>query len=302
MRHNDSFDVIIVGGSYSGLAAAMALGRALKKVLVIDSGNPCNKQTPYSHNLLTRDGDTPAEIAALANLQVKKYNTVKFFEGLAISGQKSGNGFEILTASGERFAGKKLIFATGIRDLMPDIDGFAECWGITVLHCPYCHGYEVRNEKTGLMGNGEYGFDLARLILNWTKSLTLFTNGTPTLSDEQTDRLGKKSIEIIEKEVEKLEHKNGHLENIIFRDGTKFPINTIYAPVPFEQHCNIPESLGCEITKEGYIKIDTFQETTVKGVYACGDSVTHMRTLANALGMGTSAGMTLSKRMLFEGF
>jgi len=302
MTDNNSFDVIIIGGSYSGLAAAMALGRALKKVLVIDSGNPSNKQTPYSHNLLTHDGDTPREILALANLQVRKYNTVKFFDGLAISGQKSGNRFEILTESGKIFTGKKLILATGIRDLMPDIDGFSKCWGISVLHCPYCHGYEVRNEITGLLGNGENGFDLARLISNWTNRLTLFTNGTSALSGEQSEKLEKKSIEIVEKEIEKLEHKNGHLENIIFRDGTKFAVNTIYAPIPFEQHCNIPESLGCELTEDGYIKIDPFQETTVNGIYACGDNVTRVRTLANAVGMGTSAGMTLSKKMIFEEF
>jgi len=199
MPVNITFDVIVVGGSYSGLAAGMALGRALKKVLIIDGGKPCNRQTPYSHNFITHDGDTPLEIAALANLQVRNYDTVEFFEGFAISGSKIENGFEIQVASGEAFTAKKLIFATGIKDIMPDIDGFAECWGISVLHCPYCHGYEVKNEKTGLLGNGESGFDLARLISNWTDNLTLFTNGTSTLSAEQNAKLDKHRIKIVEK-------------------------------------------------------------------------------------------------------
>ncbi len=302
MTYNNSFDVIIVGGSYSGLAAGMALGRALKKVLIIDSGKPCNRQTPYSHNFITHDGDTPTEIAALAKQQVKSYDTVKFFDGVATSGNKTENGFEIQVASREIFKAKNLVFATGIRDIFPGIDGFAACWGISVLHCPYCHGYEVRQEKTGILGNGEFGFDLVRLISNWTNDLTLFANGTATLTVEQTAKLEQHQIKIVEKEIERLEHTNGYLKNIIFRDGTETAINTIYAPVPFEQHCKIPESLGCELTEEGYIKVDPFQETTLKGVYACGDNVTRMRTIANAVGMGTTAGMTVSKKMIFENF
>ena len=148
----EPLDVIIVGGSYSGLAAGMALGRALRQVLIIDSGKPCNRQTPYSHNFITQDGKTPEEIATLARQQVEKYDTVTFFNGLATNGAKTENGFEIQTASGETFSAKKLIFATGIKDIMPDIEGYAECWGISVLHCPYCHGYEVRNVKNRHFG------------------------------------------------------------------------------------------------------------------------------------------------------
>jgi len=302
MTHDNTFDVIIVGGSYSGLAAAMALGRALKKVLVIDSGKPCNRQTPYSHNFITHDGDSPAGIAALANLQVRKYNTVNFFDGLATKGSGTKKGFEILVASGETFAAKKLIFATGIRDIMPAIDGFEACWGISVLHCPYCHGYEVRYEKTGILGNGESAFELATLISNWTNDLTLLTNGAPTLTTEQTVQLKKRRIKLIEKKVTKVEQKNGHIENIIFQDGSKSGMKIIYAPVPFEQHCTIPESFGCELTEEGYIKIDPLQETTVKGIYACGDNVTRMRTLANAVAMGTAAGISVSKKLIYEEF
>jgi thioredoxin reductase len=302
VSENNNFDVILVGGSYSGLAAGMALGRALKKVLIIDGGKPCNRQTPYSHNFITHDGDTPTEIAALANLQVRRYETIKFLNGLATGGVKTRNGFEIQVAAGETFTAKKLIFATGIRDIMPDIDGFAACWGISVLHCPYCHGYEVKNEPTGLLGNGDSGFDLARLISNWTNDLTLFTNGTSTLTVEQKVKLEKHSIKTVEKEVERFEHSNGYLKEVIFRNGTSSAIGIIYAPTPFEQHCKIPESLGCELTDEGYIKIDPFSETSVNGVFACGDNVTRMRTVANAVGSGTATGMTVSKKMTFEEF
>jgi len=302
MTEQDVYDVIIVGGSYSGLAAGMALGRALRRVLIIDSNEPCNRQTPHSHNFLTQDGKTPEEIATLARRQVELYTTVSFFSGLATNGRKTENGFEIQLASGETFRAGRLIFATGIKDMLPGIEGLAACWGISVIHCPFCHGYEVRNKKTGILGNGDFGFEFSSLISNWTNDLTLFTNGGSTLTAGQTKMLEMRGVRIIEKEIERLEHINGYLQNIIFSDGTKSPVKAIYAPGPFEQHCPIPGYLGCELTEEGYIKVDPSQETTVPGVFACGDNAARMRTVANAVATGTTAGITVSKKMIFEEF
>jgi thioredoxin reductase len=302
MTDNKTFDVIIAGGSYSGLAAGMALGRALRKVLIIDGGKPCNRQTPYSHNFITQDGKTPAEISTLARKQVESYQTVEFLNGLVASGCKTTDGFEIQITSGETFIAKKLIFATGIKDILSDIGGFAACWGISVVHCPYCHGYEIKNEKTGILGNGESVFDFSRLISNWTNDLTLFTNGHPTLAAEQIVTLENRRIKCIDREIERLEHINGYIKNIIFKDGTAFPLQALYAPVPFEQHCTIPAILGCAYTSEGYILTDPSQETTVSGVYACGDNTSRMRTVANAVAMGTTAGISLSKKMILEEF
>jgi thioredoxin reductase len=302
MTDNRNFDVIIIGGSYSGLAAGMALGRALKQVLIIDSGKPCNRQTPHSHNFITQDGMTPKEITTLAKQQVKKYDTVKFFSGQATHGIKTKNGFEIQTASGETFTAKKLIFATGIKDIMPNIEGYAECWGITVIHCPYCHGYEVRSERTGILGNGEYGFEFSRLISNWTTDLTLFTNGKSTLTIEQTAKLAKHHVKIVETEIEKLKHANGQLQTITFKDGTTSYIKELYAQSPFEQHCTIPNTLGCELTDEGYLKVDHLQKTSVQEIFACGDNTTRIRTVANAVAMGTTAGMMVNKEIVFEEF
>jgi thioredoxin reductase len=302
MKDDNTFDVIIVGGSYSGLAAGMALGRGLRKVLIIDSGKPCNRQTPYSHNFITQDGLPPKEIAALAKQQVERYDTVKFFDDLATSVIRTEIGFEIHVASGEKFRCKKLVFASGIRDIMPDISGYAECWGISVLHCPYCHGYEIRNEKTGILGNGEFGFEFSILISNWTKDLTLFTNGKSTLTPEQTNKLESHNIKIVETEIEKLEHNSGYLESILFKDGTKSPIVAIYARSDFHQHCTIPKDLGCELTEEGYIKVDNLQRTSIAGIFACGDNTNRMRTVANSVATGTTAGMMLNKEIAFENF
>ena len=298
----EDFDVIIIGGSYSGLAAGMALGRALRKVLIIDSGRPCNRYTPHSHNFITQDGKAPAEIAALARQQVEVYSTVTFFNGLAIRAEKKGNLFSVFTEAGTVFAAPKLIFATGIRDLMPDIPGFEECWGKSVIHCPYCHGYEVRNDRTGILGNGEYAFEFASLISNWTKDLSVYTNGKSTLTDEQTRKLASHHITVFEDEIERLEHSTGYLQRIIFKNGKSAPLKALYSRPLFIQHCDIPESLGCELTVDGYLKVDSSQMTTIPGIFASGDNTTRMRTVANAVAMGTTAGMMVNKELILEAF
>ncbi len=302
MIDNRNFDVIIIGGSYSGLSAAMALGRSLKKVLIIDSGLPCNRQTPHSHNLITQDGEKPSVIAEKAKAQVLKYDTVTFLTDLAVSGTKTNYGFDIKTQTEKIFSCKKLIFATGVRDIMPNIKGFSECWGITVLHCPYCHGYEVKNEKTGILANGFSAFHYAQLIRNWTKDLTLFTNGKSELTQEQTNKIKKYNIPIIEKEITALKHKNGVVQEILFSDNSTFELKAIYSRPAFEQHCEIPKLLGCELTEQGLIKVDTFQKTTVNNILACGDNASSFRAVSHAISTGNIAGVILNNAITEEEF
>ncbi len=301
MNEPKQYDVIIVGGSYAGLAAGMALGRALRRVLIVDSGLPCNRQTPYSHNFITQDGVPPLEIAALARQQVARYGTVELMTGTVTEAVATAHGFDVqVDSAGVRAT--KLVFATGVRDVLPDIPGFAACWGISVLHCPYCHGYEVRDEVTGVLGNGDKAFELTRLIANWTKDLTLFTNGPSRLTAEQTAKLGDHHIRIVEAEIVELEHIQGHIEGIRFKDGAAAHIKALYSLTAFEQHCSIPQRLGCELTQEGYITVDPQQRTSMHGIYACGDNTTRLRTVANAVAMGTTAGMMLNKELIAEEF
>jgi len=297
-----SFEVIIIGGSYSGLSAAMSLGRSLRQVLVIDSGLPCNRQTPHSHNFITQDGEKPAVISVKAKLQIDIYKTVQFYNGLAVKALKTENGFEIETESGEIFTAKKVLFATGVRDLLPEIEGFSDCWGISVLHCPYCHGYEVKNEKTAIIANGEMGFEFAKLISNWTKDLRLCTNGKSELTLEQTQILKKHDVLILEEEIDSLEHTEGYVSNIVFKNGEKVDVKAIYARVPFEQHCKLPQDLGCEINEQGYLKVDFMQKTTVTGIFGSGDATTQMRSVALAVSSGSFAGAVINKELIDEDF
>ena len=298
----EKLDVIIIGGSYAGLSAAMALGRALREVLVIDGGKPANRFTPHSHNFITHDGKPPSEIAEMARKQVDEYPTVKRMDGFVISAEKSNNAFIVRLNTGQTYRSRKLIFATGIVDQMPDLPGFSECWGKSVLHCPYCHGYEVRDEVTGILGNGEYGFEFSGLIRNWTSQLTLFTNGKSTLTLEQTAKLANRKIVVIEKDIDKLDHNKGWLQRIFFKDGTVSFVKALYARPSFTQHSAVPEMLGCEMSPEGYIKTDSSQKTSLDGVYACGDNTTRLRTVANAVAMGTTAGMMVNRELTVEDF
>ncbi|QSB27415.1 NAD(P)/FAD-dependent oxidoreductase [Flavobacterium sp. CLA17] len=302
MIHDTNFEVIIIGGSYSGLSAAMSLGRSLRNVLVIDSGLPCNRQTPHSHNFITQDGEKPAVISAKAKVQVDFYDTVQFYNGLAISAIKIESGFEIKTESGKVFLSKKVLFATGVKDLLPEIAGFAECWGISIIHCPYCHGYEVKTEKTAVIANGDMGFEYAKMISNWTKDLRLITNGKSTLSLEQTQILKKHKVEIIEEEIVAIDHENGNVQQIIFQNQSKIAVKAIYFKAPFQQHCPLPESLGCELTEQGLLKVDAFQKTTVPGVYASGDCHIQARSVAMAVSSGSFAGAMINKELIDESF
>lgn len=297
-----NFEVIIIGGSYSGLSAAMSLGRSLRRVLIIDSGLPCNRQTPYSHNFITQDGEKPAVISAKAKLQVDLYKTIEFYSGLATKVVKKENGFEVRTQSGEIFSARKILFATGVKDLFPDIKGFAACWGISVLHCPYCHGYEVKNEKTAIIANGEMGYDYAKLISNWTKDLRLCTNGKSTLTLEQTEILKKHGVLVLEEEIDSFEHENGYIKNVIFKNQEKTAVKAIYARPPFEQHCDIPEALGCDLTEQRLLKVDFMQKTSIAGIFASGDCTTQMRSVAIAVSTGSFAGAVINKELIDEDF
>ena len=302
MTDNKIFDVIIIGGSYAGLSAAMALGRSLRNVLIIDSGLPCNRQTPHSHNFITQDGEKPAVIAEKAKSQVLQYDTVKFHNDLVVSGKKAEIGFEIATKSGDTFRSKKLILATGVKDIMPDIKGFSECWGISVIHCPYCHGYEFKKKKTGIIANGDRAVHIASLVSNLTDNITILTTGKADFSAEQTAKLNKHHMAIVETKVSEIKHNNGYIKNVVFEDGSKMDFDAVYAAIPFAQHSDIPVALGCELTEQGHIKTDMFQKTTVSGVFACGDNSSMLRSVAYATSTGNIAGAMANNSITEEEF
>jgi len=298
----NQYEVIIIGGSYAGLSAALALGRSSRRTLIIDNGKPCNRNAPHSHNFITHDGVAPHVIAEKAREQVLKYDTISFESGLVVGGKKISDGFQVQTSAGATYEAKRLLLATGVKDLMLPIPGFEECWAISILHCPYCHGYEVKNQTMGLIANGELGFEFCKMISHWSGDLTLFTNGTATLTDEQSDKVKNHNIEIIETPISRIEHENGKIRRVIFEDNTSKKVTAIFTKLAFQQQCPAIDSLGCELSEQGFVKIDEIGKTSVNGVYAAGDCTTYFRSVSIAVASGTKAGTAINKEFIEEEF
>jgi thioredoxin reductase len=207
---------------------------------------------------------------------------------------------------GTAFHTRKLLFATGVKDLLPAIPGYAASWGISVLHCPYCHGYEVRHQPTAILADGDHlAFEKAKMIAHWTKELVFLTNGNSIesiLSEVQREQLITNRIEVIEKEIKAIVENDGYVSHVAFTDGSSHRLKAIYARPAFEQHCPIPEQLGCALTESGHIQTDELKRTTVPGVYAAGDNVTVFRSVAGAVAAGSAAGAFLNKELIDEAF
>ncbi|WP_420149119.1 NAD(P)/FAD-dependent oxidoreductase [Spirosoma sp.] len=300
--YSSNYDVIIIGGSYAGLSAAMVLGRSLRRVLVLDNGKPANRQTPHSHSFLTRDGATPAELSAIARQQALAYPTVQLIEATVTSSAQDSQTFVVTTDSGATYSASRLLLATGLKDQFPAIPGFAECWGISVLHCPYCHGYEVHGQTLGVLANGDDGFEFGRLIHHWSPNLTLFTNGPSTLSAEQTKALTQHQITIVETPISAITHQNGQLSGLVLADQTDYSLDALFARSLLSQASPIAEQLGCLHNDIGLVQIDEWGRTSVPGVFAAGDTHTMMRQVMVAGTNGLRTAVVINKDMIEEEF
>lgn len=275
---------------------------ALRNVLIIDNQLPCNRQTPHSHNFLTQDGEPPLLILEKARQQVLAYSTIEWKIATAVQAHKSEAGFEVVLQSGESYGAKKLVFATGIKDNLETFKGLSACWGISVIHCPYCHGFEVKNTPTAVIGNGDEGFEYVKMISNWTKELTLCTNGPSTLSQEQRLKLAKNGINVVESEIDEFLHQDGHIEHLLFKNQEKLPVKAVYHRPSFEQHTALPAQLGCELTPQGYIQVNEMQQTSQPGILAAGDNTSPFRSVANAVAKGSMAAAVLNRELIEESF
>ena len=307
MQSTEPHDVLIIGGSYAGLSAAMSLARSMRNVLLIDGGEPCNRQTPHSHNVITLDGTPPAEIAHRAKAQVLAYPTVTYLTDKVTDVTFADGAFSVKTEGGtlraESARARKILLATGIVDQMPAIDGFAPCWGVSILHCPYCHGYEVRGQKLGVLANGDAAFDLVKLIGHWTSDLTLITNGPATLAPEQRQFIDKRGIPVIEGHVSRILHQNGQLQQVQFADGNALTLSAMFTRLAFRHSGTLVEQLGIDLVPtgmmSGLIAVNDFGKTNVPSVYVAGDN-SGMRSLSVAMANGSKAGAALNRELIEE--
>ena len=292
-----NYDVVIVGGGSAGLSAALLLGRSRRRVLVSDTGKTRNAVAHESHGFFTRDGTTPAELVRIGREQLRPYETVELYSVGVKAAKAQSKGFEITLDDETRIACRKLLLATGVVDEMPEIDGFKELWGKSIFHCPYCHGWEVRDQPLALFG----GIELAELLKGWSDDLVLCTDGA-TLSEDESKLLSKNNIAIREERIVRVEGKNGQLENIVFANGETLARKTIFFRPKQHQHSVLAKKLGCEFTDLGTVKVDEFGQTSVPGVYAGGDMIHPLQHISFAVSRGSLGAVGMDRALRREDF
>lgn len=302
-ENKEIYDCVIVGGGTAGLSAALTLGRARRRVLVCDRGNPRNAPASEAHTFFTRDGTNPLELLKIGREQLKPYKTVEFLSLGVREIKKTGTRFEVVFDAGTSKKSRKILLAFGVIDEFPPIKNFTEFWGKSVFHCPFCHGFEVRDQPLAVVGRGETGVDMAALLKSWSKDLVLCTDGEADLSADQRKLLEKHKVTVREEKIAGFEGKGGQLEQIVFETGEKLARSGILIRLKQKLRSNLAEKLGCELNEGGMIKVaDLFNQTSVVGVYAAGDITSSMQSIAVAVSQGSIAAAGVNHALGKEDF
>jgi len=300
--HRDSkqyiLDVIIVGGSYAGISAALTLGIAGRSVVVIDSGKSGNNNQHIIRNFYAHDGDPAFLVAKKAKQQLLKYENVRYAYDKVVDIRKEAEAFIILTKLGSTFRAKKIIGATGIIDKMLLIQGFTECWGFSIFQNIYFGGNEIRQSNNiGILANGQEAMRIIEMIYHWKKNIYVFTNGKVGFSINDMSHFKIKGIQVIENKITLLQHNKGKIQEVLCSDKSIYRVEVMIAKVPFIQSTDIFKQLGCVQTPDGLIQVDLYQQTSINGVYAAGDNCNVIRSISSSIAAGTNAGMYVNKAL-----
>ncbi|VWB67132.1 thioredoxin reductase [Burkholderia arboris] len=295
-------EVIVVGGSFAGLSAAMQLARARRRVLVIDAGRPRNRFAEHAHGFFGQDGKPPAQIVAEATAQLAAYPTVQLIEGEARTAERDANGrFHVTLADGGRASADRLILATGIRDELPALPGLAERWGVSVLHCPYCHGYEVSGQRLGVLATHPLSVHQAILIPDWGPT-TWFTQGVVEENDEEAALLAARGVRIARSPVVEILGDAPRIDALRLADGQIVPVEALFIGARTDMASDLAQQLGCAFDEGPLgtaIRVDTWKQTSVAGVYAAGDASSLMTNATFASASGVAAGVGAHRSLIF---
>jgi thioredoxin reductase len=294
------FDCIIVGGGPAGLNAAVVLGRCQRKVLLFDTAQYRNRYSHAMHNYLTRDHIDPAEFIKISQKEILKYG-VGLVNKKVVNARKNNEGiFVVKDEEGSVYRAKKLLIATGLTDPLPQVEGFEEMYGKSVFHCPYCDGWEVRNRRLGVYAKNKNGFDLAIALKGWSSQVAIFTDGVNKFKPHEKEELAANDIAIITLPVLRLEGKNGMIEKIIFKNGTDYPVEALFFVNGFTQQCDLAETFNCEMSKQGKVVTNQFQQTKTPGLYVAGDADKDMQFVVVAAAEGAKAAVIINKELQKE--
>lgn len=293
-----TYDAIIIGGSYAGLSAAMQLARARRRILVIDEGQRRNRFAAASHGFLGQDGRAPEAIASDAKAEVMRYPTVEWLEDRVEQAGGTENEFTVTTAANGEFSARRLVLALGVTDDLPAISGLTERWGRSVFHCPYCHGYELDQGEIGVIASSHHSMHQALMLPDWGKT-TLILNGCFTPDQEQLQQLEDRGVAIEARLVETI---TGHAD-VGFADGRTHSFAGLFVLPQPRIATPLPAQLGCELDDEAFfpcIKTGFTKETSVSGVFACGDAARPAGSVALAVGDGNVAGVAAHQSLIFR--
>jgi thioredoxin reductase len=290
------FDVLIVGGGPAGLSAALVLARCCRRVLVCDTGRPRNAAAESMHGYLSRDGTPPAEFLRIAREQLAPYGVECRHEEVVDLGGAAGS-FEATLAGGERVHARRVLLATGVVDLVPDLPGFAALYGRSVHHCPYCDGWEERDRRIAVYGRARAGYELALGLLSWSRDIALCTDGPSRLKSHDRARLDEHGITVQEAKVARLEGADGRLERIVFADGTALERDALFFTTGHRQTSALAAKLACKFTRGGAIWVGSGECSSVAGVYVAGDASRDAHLVIVAAAEGAKAAVAINQEL-----
>ncbi|WP_212709799.1 NAD(P)/FAD-dependent oxidoreductase [Rhodococcus sp. 14-2483-1-1] len=290
-----TYDTVVVGGGPAGLSAATLLARARRRVIVVDAGEPRNAPADHVHNFLSRDGSSPGDLREAGRQEVLRY------DGEILQGNvtRIENGFEIHLGDGTVLTSRSVLVATGLRDELPDIPGVREQWGSGVLHCPYCHGYEVRDQPIAVVGGPNRPFTVhqASLIRQWSEDVVFFTNGIELSADERL-RLGARSVDIIDAPVARVVVRDGRVVGIVLSDGTVVPRTVVFVGPTFVPNDTLLTPIGCSRLDDGWVATDPTGLTSVDGLWTAGNVSDSPAQLINSAAAGSKAAIAINHYLL----
>jgi thioredoxin reductase len=295
------YDVIVVGAGPAGLSAALMLGRCRRSVLVCDNGHPRNAASRAIHGYLTRDGFPPRDFLRVSREEIQQYTTVVFRDVTVTSAECRTDGrFHVTLEDGEIVQTRKLLIATGVRDHLPEVEGLRDLYGTSVFHCPYCDGWEVRDQPLAVYGKGEKGYGLALELIAWTADVLLCTDGPSEIDQEKLDRLARNGIRLREEPIRRLEGRDGRLERVVFDAGPAETRRALFFTTGQYQHSPLAVQLGCEFNDKGTVRTGRYETTHLSGLYVCGDASRAVQWVIVAASEGAEAAFAINTDLLKE--
>lgn len=306
-----AYDMVVVGGGAGGLSGALALARARRSVLVIDSGQPRNAPAAHVHNYLGRDGTPPGELLAAGRAEVAHYGgTIMVGEVAAIErgDKEDARGFRVLLADGMRVHARRLLITTGLVDELPPVPGVRERWGRDVLHCPYCHGWEVRDQAIGILATGPMSAHQALLFRQWSADVVVFQHTAPVWSAEQREQFAARNIPVIDGEVAALAIQDDRLAGVRLQGGAFIPLQALVVAPRFTARATLLHTLGLEVTDQEinghvvgtYVAADAMGATSVPGVWVAGNVADLGAQVVTAAAAGLKAGAAINADLIAE--